>query len=55
MNGLANALVRLACDRFLREKMGTLGRQVIEQRYSIDAVAERHETLYQRLCNESSK
>jgi len=49
MNGLVDAMVILAWDSLLREKMGEIGRDVIEQRYAIEAVAARHEELYRQL------
>lgn len=52
MDGLSHALVRLAGDASLRQRMGAEARRVIEQRYSIKSVAERHEALYQHLLAE---
>ncbi|MEN8131640.1 MAG: glycosyltransferase family 4 protein [Pseudomonadota bacterium] len=49
MDGMAHALVRLVGDAPLRERMGAVGRQVVEQRYTIEAVADRHEALYRSL------
>lgn len=49
MDGVANALVRLACDDALRKKMGLVGRQLIEERFSIGAVAQRYEAVYRQL------
>ena len=49
MESLADALVRLASDSLLRKKMGLLAQQVIEKRYVIDIVAERHAALYRQL------
>lgn len=54
MDELARALVRLASDRPLRERLGVAARRVIEQRYSIETVAEKHETLYRRLLAEGT-
>ena len=55
MNAFADALVRLAGDSLLREKMGTIGRDVIGQRYAIESVAARHEELYQNLLAKEAK
>ena len=46
---LANALVRLACDEALRERMGSAGRRVIENAFSLDYVASRYEQAYRDL------
>ena len=53
-DGLARALVRLASDRPLRERLGVAARRVIERRYSIETVAEKHEALYRRLLAEGT-
>lgn len=52
--GLASALVRLAQDDDLRARLGRTARLTVEQGYSLQAVADRHETLYRRLIAEST-
>jgi glycosyltransferase involved in cell wall biosynthesis len=54
MDQLAEALIRLATDSTLRERMGRAGRAVIERKYSIDRVAEAHLELYRRLITTSA-
>lgn len=49
VDNLAQALVCLANDALLRKSMGSIARQVIEQRYSIEAVAEGHEAMYRHI------
>lgn len=49
---LAAALVRLAQDPDLRRSLGRTARRSVEQTYSLQAVADRHETLYRRLIAE---
>ena len=49
---LADALCRLARDPVLRQRMGQAGRAVIQDRYSIRAVTERHLQLYNQLLAE---
>lgn len=55
MDALAQALVQLASDNTLREKMGAIGRQVISERYSIEVVAARHEDMYRRLLADGAR
>lgn len=50
LDGIAEALVKLANDAELRQDMGLLARKAImENGYSIVSVAERHEKLYMQL------
>lgn len=49
---LASALVRLAQDPHLRRRLGKAARLSVERTYSLEAVADRHETLYRRLMAE---
>jgi glycosyltransferase involved in cell wall biosynthesis len=49
MDALAAALVRLSQDAPLRARMGNAGRSVVEDKYSIDHVAQTHLGLYRRL------
>jgi glycosyltransferase involved in cell wall biosynthesis len=49
MDQVADALVHLAADTGMRYRMGQRGREVIESKYSISRVAERHENLYRIL------
>lgn len=49
MDQLAEALIRLAQNTALRERMGQAGRAVVEGKYSIERVAETHLELYRRL------
>jgi glycosyltransferase involved in cell wall biosynthesis len=52
---LADALIRLANDSLLRSQMGSAGRTVILNTYSINHVAVLHEHLYSKLLDEKSK
>lgn len=49
MEQFAEALVNLAMDESLRQRMGERGRNVIESKYSIDQIAAAHLELYERL------
>lgn len=49
---LASAIVRLAQDVHLRRRLGDAARLAVERTYSLEAVADRHETLYRRLMAE---
>jgi glycosyltransferase involved in cell wall biosynthesis len=49
MDLLAENLTRLIGDRGLRSTMGDAGRRIVESRYAIESIAERHETLYRSL------
>ncbi len=51
MEQFAAAMVRLSLDFSLRQAMGCAGRRVIEERYSIDEIARRHEQLYDQLLS----
>jgi glycosyltransferase involved in cell wall biosynthesis len=51
MDEVAGALVRLATDAPLRERMGRNGRAVVEEKYSSDRVAEAYLALYRRLIS----
>lgn len=46
---LASALVRLAQDTDLQDQLSRAARLAVEQTYSLQAVANRHELLYRRL------
>jgi glycosyltransferase involved in cell wall biosynthesis len=46
---LAEALIRLADDEILRQKVGRLARQTIESECSIDSIAKRYVELYNTL------
>ena len=49
VNAFAAAIVRLAADPGLREKLGTAAREYVERNYSWDQAAERLERIYQRV------
>jgi glycosyltransferase involved in cell wall biosynthesis len=49
MDLFAEHLRRLIVDQKLRSTMGETGRRIIESRYAIEAIADRHETLYRSL------
>ncbi len=46
---LARMLVHLAADPVLRHQIGSAGRVTVERNFSIGAVAQRHEQMYQKL------
>jgi len=46
---LAEAIIRLADDEVLRQKVGRLARQTVEAEYSMDRIAERYVRLYTML------
>jgi glycosyltransferase involved in cell wall biosynthesis len=50
LNTLANCLVRLAGDRTLRERLGTRGREMVVQRFSVETMVENIGRLYGRLA-----
>jgi len=47
---LAEAIAKLVNDRGLRERMGEAGRNLAESQFSIEAVAKKIGTIYERLC-----
>ena len=49
VNAFAAAIVRLAADPGLRERLGTAAREYVERNYSWDQAAERLERIYQRV------
>jgi glycosyltransferase involved in cell wall biosynthesis len=49
VNAFAAAIVRLAMDPGLRERLGTAAREYVERNYSWDQAAERLERIYQRV------
>jgi glycosyltransferase involved in cell wall biosynthesis len=49
VNAFAAAIVRLAADPVLRERLGTAAREYVERNYSWDHAAERLERIYQRI------
>ena len=49
VNAFAAAIVRLAVDPALREKLGSAAREYVERNYSWDQAAERLERVYQRV------
>lgn len=51
----AKALVDLAVSTDQRTMMGAIGRSIIEGRYSLDAVSDRHERLYCSLLSRDRK
>jgi len=48
---LAAALDKLVVDPSLRSRMGAAGRRMCEERFSLAAVAEQHQDLYERLLH----
>ena len=46
---LADAIVKLAADADLRRAMGRAGRQMAEQRFSLEAMVARYQRLYSNL------
>jgi glycosyltransferase involved in cell wall biosynthesis len=51
---LARAILELAGDPALREKLGRAGRAVVEAHFDIDRVAERYAELYRGLVASAS-
>ncbi len=51
---LADALVALAHDPVRRDRMGAIGRLIIESKYSIESVAALHDALYSKLIGVSA-
>jgi glycosyltransferase involved in cell wall biosynthesis len=51
--GLSEAIVRFVQDRDLREEMGRRSRLVVLENYSIDSIAEKYITLYQKLTGKN--
>jgi 1,2-diacylglycerol 3-alpha-glucosyltransferase len=49
VNAFAAAIVRLAADPSLRERLGSAAREYVERNYSWDQAAERLERIYQRV------
>ena len=49
MDALAGATMRLLDDGALRRRMGAAGRQRVMDKFSVDAAAEAHQRLYERL------
>lgn len=49
VNAFAAAIVRLAADPSLRERLGSAAREYVERNYSWDQAAERLERIYQRI------
>jgi glycosyltransferase involved in cell wall biosynthesis len=54
MDLFAENLTRLVREPRLRSAMGAAGRRIIESRYAIESIAERHETLYRSLMRISA-
>jgi len=50
VNAFAAAILRLAADPGLRERLGTAAREYVERNYSWDQAAERLERIYQRVA-----
>lgn len=51
MRDFALALATLGGDQSLRDNLGARGHNVIQGRYSVEAVAERHEFVYRKLLS----
>jgi glycosyltransferase involved in cell wall biosynthesis len=49
LHGFVRAVIGLLTNASLRERMGTLGQMLIEQRYNICHVARQYENLYQEM------
>jgi glycosyltransferase involved in cell wall biosynthesis len=49
VNAFAAAIVRLADDQQLRDRLGSAAREYVERNYSWDQAAERLERIYQRV------
>lgn len=52
VHGLANRLRELLLSPSLREKMGNSGREMVENHFSLTALAERHERFYNKVMGE---
>lgn len=50
-DGLAESVIELIKDQNLRERIGKNARQTIEEKYSIDMIADRYLEFYKRLYN----
>jgi glycosyltransferase involved in cell wall biosynthesis len=49
VDGFAAALVTLANDAGLRDRMGHIARSLVEARFSVAVIATQHVRLYERL------
>jgi glycosyltransferase involved in cell wall biosynthesis len=51
VKGLAEAILYLIRNEKIREELGKKARKFIQENYSIDMIAEKYITLYQRLLD----
>ena len=50
-NQLYHAIKKILTDRSLAEQLGSRARKTVEEKFSIDHVAEEYMLLYQELCS----
>gem|GEM_PF-6987204 len=55
VGGLAEAILYLVRNEKTREELGRGARQFIQENYSIDMIADKYITLYQRILNKESQ
>ena len=51
VSGLGGAIATLVADRKMRERFGESGRERMQREFTVDAMVEKHVTLYETICS----